>query len=147
MALKVNSEILKTIRYTTGNQCRALSNGVIWQNLLSSNTRRAANDVRANTRSHSFIAKDFRKFRSGQKGRGHRVCRWLWRNTNFSLYLRIFEISIPNLTLEIVLLSSFRNFPINMQPSLRLSVNTPVRGWSFQAKQQSLKNKGTTHML
>ena len=40
--LKVNNEILKTIRYATGNQCRALSNGVIWQNLLSSNTRRAA---------------------------------------------------------------------------------------------------------
>ena len=29
------------------------------------------------TRSHSFITKDFREFRSGQKGRGHRVCRWL----------------------------------------------------------------------
>ena len=28
MALKVNNKILKTIRYTTGNQCRALSNGV-----------------------------------------------------------------------------------------------------------------------
>ena len=42
MALKVNNTILKTIRYATGNQCRALSNGVIRQNLLSSNTRRAA---------------------------------------------------------------------------------------------------------
>lgn len=34
MALKVNNEILKTIRYATGNQCRALSNGVICKNLL-----------------------------------------------------------------------------------------------------------------
>ena len=31
MALKVNNEIFKIIRYATGNQCRALSNGVIWQ--------------------------------------------------------------------------------------------------------------------
>ena len=30
MALKVNNKILKTIRYATGNQCRALSNGVIY---------------------------------------------------------------------------------------------------------------------
>ena len=29
MALKVNKEILKTIQYATGNQCRAHSNGVI----------------------------------------------------------------------------------------------------------------------
>ena len=27
--LKVNTKILKTIRYATGNQCRVLSNGVI----------------------------------------------------------------------------------------------------------------------
>ena len=31
MALKVNNKILNTIRYATGNQCRALSNGVICQ--------------------------------------------------------------------------------------------------------------------
>ena len=29
MVLKVNIKILKTIRYATGNQCRALSNGAI----------------------------------------------------------------------------------------------------------------------
>ena len=41
-AMKVNNKILKTVRYATGNKCRALSNGVIWQNLLYSNTRREA---------------------------------------------------------------------------------------------------------
>ena len=35
MALKINCEILKTIRYTTGNQCRALSNGVIHDKIYS----------------------------------------------------------------------------------------------------------------
>ena len=29
MALKVNNKILKSMGYATGNQCRALSNGVI----------------------------------------------------------------------------------------------------------------------
>ena len=28
-AIKVNNKILKTVRYATGNKCRALSNGVI----------------------------------------------------------------------------------------------------------------------
>ena len=31
MAIKVNNNILKTVRYATGYKCRALSNGVIWQ--------------------------------------------------------------------------------------------------------------------
>ena len=42
MALKVNNKILKTIRFAMGNQCRALSNVVICQNLLSWNPRCAA---------------------------------------------------------------------------------------------------------
>ena len=33
MALKVNNKILKTIQYAAGNQCRALSNGVIYDKI------------------------------------------------------------------------------------------------------------------
>ena len=40
--LKVNSNILKWIRYLIGNQCRSHSTGVIWQNLGKPTTSLAA---------------------------------------------------------------------------------------------------------
>ena len=60
--------------------------------------------------------------------------------TLISVCLCIFEISIPNLTLEILYCHLFEIFPSTCSHCCRF-LFTSVRGWHFQAKHLSFKNK------